>query len=241
MSYTLSAFSVDFDSMTTVLRKGDTTLFEKLKKDHADDLESYQEYLDDAFDEDDDDNDEGGGVMGAILSIFGKKKGVPEPVENPSVTAITTEEALRHLTVGGNYVSYGGTAYGYMYEWLCEEFGERLRNDQWSSLRSGSRWIEIVDSALSKSGVSHSDFSIEGTLMSRGAPLGFPFGDDFPSLGYLTASECVQMNEKFSNLDLEAVSKKTPHPVEAEEGLREMHQWFKVCAESNRGLACLYY
>jgi hypothetical protein len=240
MGYTLTPYAVDLDTMSAKIRNGDTAVFEAMKKKHGDEFESYQEYLDDSFDDGDDDN-EGGGIIGSILSIFGKKKApVPEPVAT-SADAISAEEALRHLTVGGEFVPYGGTAYGYMYEWLCEEFGERLENSQWSSLRSSSGWTGKIDAALIGSGIAKGEFSIEGTLMGRGAPLGFPHGDDFPYIGYVTAAECAKLDATFASLDIEAVANKTPYPTEAAVGLREMHSWFTTCAESNRALICFYY
>lgn len=241
VGYSYQVFAVDFAELKR-LGKGDQALYEKLAPGCAEQIESVQEYLDEAFEfaQDDEDDDSGGGFFGAVASIFGKKKEKEPPKPAPALgdKPITGEEALRHLILGGDFVSYGGTAYGYLFESICEQIGERMDNEGWCSLRSSSNWDGEIEKALKKSGVK---FPFRENLMGRGGPIDFPQGDDFPYMGHFSPEECKEFAKELANLDPAAAGKLTIEAEYGEISIRNLKKWMDHCAASNLGLVTFYY
>lgn len=240
VGYSYQVFAVDFAELNR-LCDGDLALYEKLAPGCAEQVESVQEYLDEGFESAQDDEDEGGGgFFGAVASIFGKKK-AKEPSKSASNLGdrpITGDEALRHIILGGGFVRYGGPAYGYLLESICEQIGERMDNDGWCSLRSSSNWDGEIEKALNKSGVK---FPFKLLLVSRGGPVAYPQGYDFPYVGYFSPYECVEFAKELASVDPAAAGKLTIEAEYGEISIRNLKKWMDHCTASNLGLVTFYY
>jgi hypothetical protein len=239
VGYSYTVFAVDFEKLKQ-FRTGDQALYQHIAPKCKDAVESVAEYLEDGYEwASDDDGDSDGGIIGKVLSIFGKKKQeVEEPKTDIGDEAISGEEALRHLILGGDFVSYGGTAYGYLFEAVLGQIGKRLDADGWESLRSSSNWDGEIEKALNKSGIK---LALDGMMIGRGAPIAFPHGDDFPYLGHFTPEECKLLASQFESLDTKKAGAYTVSPEYGEIALNTMRNWFKECSDKGLGLVTFYY
>jgi hypothetical protein len=151
---------------------------------------------------------------------------------DPDDEPLSTGDVLRHLIMGEPYRDDAGFAYGYGLELVCRQIGKTLSNDAWSAVRD--EWFDGVSTALRACGVNSSAFSARD-LAFRGPPLSLPSFEGFPNIGYLTSAEVGTARAALAAADLSHVN--SERVVTA---IRQVNDWFDVCAESNRDLVCFY-
>ncbi len=145
---------------------------------------------------------------------------------------LSADDVLRHLIMGEPYREEAGFAYGYCFEILCQHFGDRLPNGEWSAMRSA--WFDTVQAALETAGVSGKTFSVT-TLVYRGPPVEMPEIDDFPGIGYLTKAEVKKFRDVLAAADLSKVENQ-----EAVSSIEQIRSWLDECARSRRDLVCTF-
>lgn len=141
-------------------------------------------------------------------------------------------DVVEDLIHGRPYDEDAAFKYGYALQCLCEHFGRGLANEQWSSMRWS--WFEQVDAELKKAGVDAKIFGSASHLANRGAPVPLPKIEEFPSIGYLTATE---VGGVLTELDK---TKKSAIDAEVRQSLDETRTWLDRCARAHLDLVCFY-
>src|SRR5262249_45027917 len=102
--------------------------------------------------------------------------------------SLSTGAALVQLIFSGNLDPSAWSQYGYSLQFLCEHLGTvQTERGSWSSIRSRS--FDFLDKILGRAGVPPKDFSTDGFLVQRGAPVKIFEPKDFPYIGYLKRDE----------------------------------------------------
>lgn len=237
MGYSLTVYAVDLEEMKSRIAAQDRTWFRQIAEGHREDLEGYDEEIEEMWDESEDESS--GGVFGAIKGLFGKK---PAPVEKgPEPEMPTGEQCLESLMLGGTKYESIGFVYGYMFEWLCQDLGDRCSVPGLESMRSGSGWLDSLDKGLQRHGVDAPAFSLEAMLSSRGAPIDMPKFEDFPSIGYVTYQEAVRAAPMLDAVDTEAFAAATESPEYAKQSLESCRRMVRTAVERKCGLVGFYY
>jgi hypothetical protein len=152
----------------------------------------------------------------------------PDNEEEP-----TLEQALHEVINGTPLREKYGHKYGYVMEMLCVHFGEELPNQCFWGMRSS--WIEKVDNGLTTAGVPEEQLRLNRHLTCRGSPIPIPEPDDFPSIGYLLATEIGPALGALEAANLDTLDPKV------REAISEIKLWMEVCARSSCDLMCFYY
>jgi hypothetical protein len=205
MGYILTATAVDLGKVTAAVGSKDMRLLSALVKKFGDDFEQFDEMAADFADE------EAGG------------------------DALTMQGALGQMVMGEEYSEWLGFLYGYALEFICRHFGERLPNEHWSAMPSGSKWAETVDRGLNAAGVPERVLRVGTHLMNRGSPVPIPEIDDFPGIGYLRLNEVRAAQEALAQARLAAVTDR-----EAIESIKEVRDWLQTCVDLGCDLICFY-
>lgn len=142
-------------------------------------------------------------------------------------------DILRQMVFGEPYDPRLGFAYAYVFQQLCNHYGEFLDNSAW--LPIPMKFIDQVGRALERAGVPTEVFTVE-CLRSDKAPIPLPPIDDFPSIGWLAEDEVGPAAEALAKADMNAISDDDER--ESAEALRE---WIQHCAEERRALVCFGY
>ena len=237
MGYSLVPYAIDIDALRAKVLAHDGAYFERLATDRADDLEGYDEEIEEYWDEEE--TSGGGGLVGALKGLFGKKQPAPGPTEAPEMPS--GEDCLRSILMGGP--KYGSIAhvYAYMFEWICSDLGEDVDAGSFSGMRSGSGWMGSVDKALQKQGIASDVFSLEYLLTNRGAPIDLPQPDDFPAMGYITHAELSAALPLLKAIDPASFSAATSYPEEGPNALATCIRMAETAVNSGRGLVGFYY
>lgn len=180
-------------------------------------------------------------LLGDLIATFGDEFGqidemaVDRAEDEERDEAPTVRSSLAQMVRGEPYDEGYGFLYGYALEFVCRYFGEYLPNHQWSAMPSGSSWAETVDQGLEAAGVPAKTIGVASHLMNRGAPVEIPEIDDFPGIGYLDRHEVRAAQEALAGAALDAIQ-----DAEVLAAIREIQDWLRTCAESDRGLICFY-
>lgn len=233
MGYSIAAYALDLDALRIRIQAKDPALLDSVKKQVEEQAENFEEYLEQANDPE---PPTGPGFFGRL---FGKKAPEPDPTPQEPITGM---DAMRHLLFDEPKNPYAWTAYGYLFEIVCQVHGSRVSSRGFESIRSASGWVEIVDRALSKSLGSKIKFSLEGQFMARGLPFnGLPEADDFPYCGYMEADEVKTLLAALREIDLEQVAAATGHPEPGREAMLGLVEMLEACEKSGRALVTFYY
>ena len=233
MGYSIVAYALDLDALRIRIQAKDPALLDSVRKQVEAQTENFEEYLEAANDPE---PPSGPGFFGRL---FGKK--APEPAPAPQ-EPITGMDAMRHLLFDEPKNPDAWTAYGYLFEIVCEVHGTRLFARGFESIRSSSGWVGIVDKALAKHLGSKSSFRLEETFLARGLPLnGLPEADDFPYCGYLEANEAKALAAALREIDLDQVAAATGHPAPGREAMNGLVEMVEECENSGRAVVTFYY
>lgn len=238
MGYSLAVYAIDLDQLRSRIAAGDRTLLESLSRKHAESIRDYDDEIDEYWDEEEE--SESGGLMGSIKGLFARKAPEPPAKEPAPESPPTGQACLEAMLTGGTTYESISHVYGYMFEWVCQELGERQATP-FESMRSGSGWLEGLDQALDKCGIDLGVFSLAGNLTARGAPIGIPMPHDFPGIGYIESAEIAQALPRLKNLDRAVFAEATPYPEEGGEALDGMIRMAEAAHNSGRGLVGFYY
>ncbi len=156
--------------------------------------------------------------------------------DDNGLSDIPIQQTIEDLLTGNRTHPELGFQYGYALEMLCPFCGDTLDNDRVYPLAMDS--FDEIDRAWAK--VELSDVISMRKLVARGAPIKLPAIDDFPSIGYLTATECEQLNDRLFddsiNSKIDFKSPYFPMPV-----LKQIGDWICVAAQMEQGIICFYY
>ena len=137
---------------------------------------------------------------------------------------ISATDALADLIAGGPYREgwHHAPKYGYVLRLLCEDRGE-MRPNSWT-------FAEEADRLLEAAGVPAPVLRVGDHLTYRGAPVAMPEPDDFPSIGYLEATE--------ARVALRALPRSA---VGCEPMLSEIRGWLDYCSNQMVGLVAFTF
>jgi hypothetical protein len=261
VGYTLTPYAVDLGRITAVLGSKDQALLDLLTEKFRDEFDSIDSLGEGCEEDDEEDGDDRRGPVRSVrealpmIADFLVSMLRDEPEEEPKQKekdsagkarppCASAAEALRHLILGEAPDRRVGFKYGYVLECLCRHFGETLPHDAWCDLRHGSLWFEDLDKTLRDAGVPAKMLSVSRHLAERGPPIAIPKYRDFPSIGYLTQAEIRKALAALSKARIDDLGEEEDDEQDEEpwlpEGLDDVREWLRACADSQRDLVCFY-
>ena len=153
--------------------------------------------------------------------------------ENIDADAPTVGAVLKDIVFGRPVDARWGFQWGLAVEAACGALGRRLPNTEFSPMRAG--YVEELDRALRRAGVSPAAFSFSGFLTDRGLVIPAPAGMDVDvAAGFLTPAEVRRAARAFARGQYADLRPDDRFAIGVIRG------WLAVCETLDWGLATFY-